>query len=302
MAQNNSGDLAVQVNSADTEVLSEHDMTPAMRTVVAEIDAIFGELQSSSLSSFWQIGRLITEVKEDPERYLTEEQQSSHVDAASLLISIFAPVYTADQLRSAVTFYDRYPSPAELQRLLSLRNPERPRWRLTLSHVHMLTQVADDEQRHALEEKCAEDAYTARALALELQEIRGKKKNSGRTHKAPKGLKQQLLDLLQHQRRFIARSQTLWYNEDDNDLYDDIANAAADVQADATIRSYFAEIVENFDQLADVIRDNIGMCRKISGEVFDAVDDEGPAADDSDYVDVFDAHAGSSDKESRINR
>lgn len=288
MAENNNTGLVVP---AENTAVVEHTMTEAMHAVVTEIDAIFGELQASSLNAFWRVGKLIDDVKADPERYLTEEQMSQHVDGASLIISIFAPVYTADQLRSAVTFYQRYPTEGALTRLLSLRNPDRPRWRLTVSHVQMLTQVVDDGQRAALEEKCAEDAYTARALALELQEMRGKKKNSGRTHQAPKGLKQQLLDLLQHQRRFISRSQKLWFNESDDDIYDDIANAPAKTRDDAVIRSYFAEVVENFDLLADIVRDNMSMCRKVAQDVFDA-----------ETTDDADISSSSSVKESNINR
>jgi len=162
----------------------------------------------------------------------------------------------------------------------------------------MLTQISDEQQRGALEEKCAQDAYTARALALELQEMRGKKKNSGRNHQAPKGLKQQLLDLLQHQRRFIARSEKLWYNENDDDIYDSIANAPPATHEDRVIRGYFAEIVENFDRMADVVRDNTQMCRKLATEVFDREDE---SFDDADFTEVG-VVSGSSLKESNINR
>lgn len=284
MAREEEDDNQLTVSVATTAVI-EHEMTPAMQAVVSEIDSIFGDLQASSLNAFWRVGKLIAEVRDDPDRYLTEEQQSSHIDGAALIISIFAPVYTVEQLKGAVTFYERYPSEADLRRLLSLRNPDRPRWRLTISHVQMLTQVADDYQRGVLEEKCVEDAYTARALALELQEMRGKKKNSGRTHQAPKGLKQQLVDLLQHQRRFIARSQKLWYNEDEDDIYDGLANAPSSVHDDPVIRGHFAEVVDNFDRLADVIRDNMAMCRKLAAEVFDAETVE-PAPADEPVVDV----------------
>ena len=282
----------------DEQIIVEQDMTDAMRAVVTEIDSIFGDLQASSLNAFWRIGKLISDVKNDPDRYLTEKQKSSHVNGPALIVSIFAPVYTEEQLKSAVTFYERYPSTADLTRLLALRNPDRPRWRLTISHVQMLTQIMDDQQRGALEQKCAQDAYTARALALELQEIRGKKKNSGRHHQAPKGLKQQMLDLLQHQRRFIARSQKLWYNEDGDDIYDSIANAPPASHEDSVIRGYFAEIVENFDRLSDVLRDNTQMCQKLAAEIFDRED---ASFDDDDFV-AADVVSSGSSKESNMHR
>ena len=186
------------------------NLTPQLQDVVSEIDTLFSDAQTASLTAYWRIGRLITEVKGDPDKYLTAEQRAQHIDGASLLMGIFAPVYTVEQLRGAVNFFEKYPSEAEIVRLLSMRCPDRPRWRLTTSHVQLLSQISDDQQRSAIEEKCAEEAYTARTLATELQELRGKQKNSGRTHQSPKGLKQQLHDLLQHQRRWIARSETLW--------------------------------------------------------------------------------------------
>lgn len=253
--------------------LIEHTLTEELQNVVSEIDQIFGDVQVASLTAFWRVGKLITEVKNNPDMYLTPEQRASHVDGAALIISIFAPVYTAEQLRGAVNFYERYPSEQEITRLLSLRCPDRPRWRMTVSHVQLLSQISDEDQRTTLEEKCAEEAYTARSLALELQEIRGKQKNSGRTHRAPKGLKQQLLDLLQNQRRFIARSEKLWLAEDSDNIYDDIANASPD-RLDAAIRSYFAEVCENFDRMGDMVADHVAMCRKINEEVMSADEED----------------------------
>jgi hypothetical protein len=247
-------------------LVAVENLTPALQDVVSEIDHLFSDAQAASLTAYWRIGRLITEVKGDPERYLTAEQQSQHIDGASLLMSIFAPVYTVEQLRGAVTFFDKYPSEAEITRLLGLRCPDRPRWRLTTSHVQLLTQIPDDTQRSAIEEKCAEEAYTAKTLATELQEMRGKQKNSGRTHQAPKGLKQQIHDLLQHQRRFIARSETLWLSEKRDNIYDDIANASPS-KFDATTQGYFAEIVENFSKMSDIVADHVAMCAKVQEEL-----------------------------------
>lgn len=272
--------------SDNTEMLTnsfiEHALTDEMQSVVSQIDQIFADVQTSSLTAFWQVGQLITDVRNNPNVYLTPEQRSSHVDGASLIFSIFAPIYTAEQLRGAVNFFERYPSEADITRLLSLRcpDPERPRWRLTISHVQLLSQVSDDDQRTTLENKCAEEAYTARNLALELQELRGKQKNSGRTHRAPKGLKQQILDLLSHQRRFIARSEKLWLAEDADNIYDDIANASPE-KLDATIRSFLAEMTENFDRMGDMVADHVAMCRKIN-EALEKMDDSDAEAEEKE--------------------
>lgn len=250
------------------------ELTPALQKVVARIDKLFGDIQTTNILAFWNIGRLIFEVQGDPDKYLTREQQAAHVDGEALIMSIFAPVYSADQLRNAVLFFERYPAESELNRLLSMRCPERPRWRLTTSHVQLLAQIPDDSQRLAIEEKCAEEAYTAKTLAGELQEIRGKKRpGAGRTHETPRGIKQQVTDLLNSQRRFIKRSDQLWLNEKRDNIYDDIANASP-TKLDETVRGYFKEIEENFDRLSDIIADHRAMCRKIREEVLDKLEEE----------------------------
>jgi len=258
---------ADMVESRNSPLLvATENLTPELQDVVSEIDGLFSDAQEASLRAYWRIGKLISEVKGDPERYLTAEQQAQHIDGASLLMSIFAPVYTVEQMRGAVNFFEKYPSEAEIIRLLSLRCPDRPRWRLTTSHVQLLTQIPDDQQRAAVEEKCAEEAYTARTLATELQEMRGKQKSSGRMHQSPKGLKQQLHDLLQHQRRWISRSDSLWLSEKRDNIYDDIVNAAPS-KFDATVQGYFAEIIENFEKMSDIVADHRAMCAKVQEEL-----------------------------------
>lgn len=238
--------------------------TIELQDVVSEIDQIFGDAQVSGLTAFWRIGQIINRVKNSPETYLTPEQRAAHVDGASLIISIFAPVYTAEQLRSAVNFFDKYPTESDIHRLLSLRCPDRPRWRMTISHVQLLAQVPDDDTRTTLEETCANEAYTARALATELQELRGRGTQTGRKHAAPKGLKQQLQDLLQHQKRFISRSEQIWLNDEADSVYDTLANTPPE-KIDENLRNYFTEICGNFTIMSDLLGDHIAACNKLAG-------------------------------------
>ena len=263
-----------EIVAGKTAEYAYKELTPALQNIVNQIDKIFGAAQTASLQAFWDVGRLITEVRDDPDQYLTAEQQSAHVDGESVITAIFAPVYSADQIRHAVSFFEHYPSESELKRLLAMRCPERPRWRLTTSHVQLLAQIPDDNQRAAIEEKCAEEAYTARALAHELQELRGAKKSkAGRPHEAPKGLKQQLRDLLAHQQRFITRSEHLWLNEESDNIYDDIANTPP-AKLDETAQAQFREIEQNFSKLSDIIADHVAMCRKIREQVFDKLEEK----------------------------
>jgi hypothetical protein len=258
MARKSNALVAMQTATVN-EIKDGPELAPRMQAVVREIEGFFGEAHAASLTSFWNIGKLIRQVDDEPDNYLTAEQKSAHTDASALLISVFAPIYTADQMRSAETFFERYPSEGQLDRLLELRCPDAPKWRLTMSHVQLLSQIADDDKRTALEEKCAEEALPAKTLAVELQEVRGKKSSGGRGHQAPKGLKNQLHDLLQHVRRFVGRSDSLWLG--DENIYDDYVNASP-TKRDGVAQQHWEELGEMLTKLSDVVGDHIGMFNK----------------------------------------
>jgi hypothetical protein len=273
------------------------NFTPRLRDVIDEIDQIFGDVQVAGLTSFWRIGKIIYDVRVNPEEYLTPDQQASQIDGASLITAIFAPIYSADQLRNAVNFYEKYPSMADVNALLSLRCPDRPRWRMTISHAQMLAQIPDDDQRATLAEKCAEEAYTARNLAMELQDIRGNlRPGAGRRPSAPKGLKQQMQDLLQNQRRFIARSEKLWLSHDTENFYDVVANTPPE-KIDANMHNLLAEIAENFIRMSDLVADHGVMCARVR----DQLAAQESAAEESDDADS-DAGAATTRRQRNFTR
>jgi t-SNARE complex subunit (syntaxin) len=75
-----------------------------------------------------------------------------------------------------------------------------------------------------------------------------------------------LLDLLNYQKRFIARSEKLWLAEDTDNIYDDVANASPE-KLDEIIVGLFAELRQNFDKMSDMVADHVAMCRKVNDEV-----------------------------------
>lgn len=299
-----------ELAAVETEVvvdapLAHKELRTEMKKVIDRIGSILEKAQSDNLCAFWNIGQLIVEARDNPEKYLTDEQSAAHIDAEAIIVSIFAPVYTAEQLRGAISIFEAYPSESELGRLLDLRCPTRPRWRITASHAQLLAQIPDDSQRAAVEERCAESAYNARLLAAELRELRGRKRvaGAGRPHEAPKGLKGQLTDLLQHQKRFITRSENLWLNEDSDNIYDELANTSP-TKITETIRGYFEEIERNFDRLDDLISDHRAMCRKIRERVFseEAEATETEETEEAETESADDSHAETFSKASRFTK
>lgn len=282
MAKAENTDVVVADTKLDNPTLSHKELREELRAHVESIGVILERTQADNLRALWDVGRLIVEARDNPETYLTDEQIAAHIDAEAVIVSIFAPVYTAEQLRGAVNIFEAYPSERELKRLISLRCPARPRWRITASHAQLLAQIPDDSQRAAVEVRCVEEAYNARALALELRELRGKKAESspGRPHESPKGIKNQLADLLQHQRRFITRSENLWLNEESDNIYDELANTSPS-KITETICNYFEELEANFERLAELLDDHRAMCRKMRTRVFDKLDDAAEAETDS---------------------
>jgi hypothetical protein len=281
MTRRSNAMVAIQTAAVKAETEGPQ-LNARLQAVVREIDTLFGDAQTASLTAFWEIGRHIHDVATDPDTYLTEEQKTAHVDPTSLLIAAFAPVYTAEQLRSAEAFFEKYPSERELNRLLDLRSPDNPKWRITTSHVQLLTQIPDDDQRTALEEKCAEEALPAKTLANELQEIRGKKPGGGRKHQAPKGIKNQLYDLLQHLRRLVGRSESLWLG--DENIYDDYMNTSPTKRAGVP-EEHFQELGELLTKVSDVIGDHIAMYNKVAEALEDSGEQDEEVTEDEDTED-----------------
>lgn len=253
------------------------EITEELGHVVMEIDKLLAEHQAASLQTYWLVGKLIADVEQNPETYLTESQRAANIDAGNLLMHMFEKIYTPEQLRMTQRFHEMYPTERNLQDLINLRCPDRPMWRLTVSHVQILTTVPDEEQREALVEQCAEEAYTARTLAIEVQEIRGTTKSkSGRHHQAPKGLKQQVQDVLNFQKRFIARSEKLWLEDDG--VYDAVANAPSQKRSEAII-NFLHEVRENFDKMQELISTHIALCEKAQQAIVDSDEEEAVPAE-----------------------
>lgn len=278
MARRSNAVAAIQASAVNA--VEQITLTREMQNVVNEIDGLFTDAQSASITALWRIGKLIHDVGQAPKTYLTDEQQAAQIDPAALLISLFAKVYTAEQMRSAQTFFEKYPTERNLQRLLDLRCPDSPRWRITASHVQLLTQISDDDQRQALEEKCAEEALPAKTLAVELQEVRGKKPGGGRNHKAPAGIKNQLHDFLQHIRRFIGRSESLWLG--DENLYDDFMNTAPN-KREGVAQEHWEEIQEQLYKLHEIVEQHIAMYKK-AVEALGGDEEEAEEEDDSEIA------------------
>lgn len=265
--------------------LSHYELSKEMQHVIKRIGNILEKTQAENLRALWLIGSIIVGVRDNPEKYLTAEQAAAHIDGEAVIASVFSAAYSPEHLRGAVLIFEAYPSTSEIDRLLTLRCPARPMWRISATHAQLLAQIPDDDQRAAVENRCAAEAYSTRSLAIELKELRGSKRaaGAGRPHEVPKGLKNQLLDLIQHQRRFISRSERLWLNEDSDNIYDEIANTPPGKFTD-TILEYFQEISDNFLLLQEAVDNHRAMCRKLQTEIFDKL--ARPEAGDDDTEDA----------------
>lgn len=281
MARRSNAAVAIQT-AAVKDIQDAPELNPRLQSVVQQIDQLVTDVQEASLTAYWQIGKHMHDVDTDPDAYLTDAQKAAHVTPSALLVAAFAASgFSAEQLRNAEAFYEKYPSDRQFQRLLDMRCPDRPRWRITMSHVQILTQVADDEKRTALEEKCAEEALPAKTLANELQEIRGKKPGGGRKHQAPKGLKNQVYDMLQNLRKFNGRSEALWLG--DENVFDAIMNSSP-TKRDGVVMDYFRDVVEQLNKLSDVCGDLIAMANTVMA----SLENEGTESEESEEVESDD--------------
>lgn len=239
------------------------ELNDNLKTVVHAIDNLIEEQHAANILSMWRVGQLLHEIDTNPENYLTEKQRSQHIAPSSLLFRVYDRVYTPEQFSSAIRLHEAYPSEPAIAALVNKRCPTKPNWRITASHVQLLLTVNDETKRQVIEERCVKEAYTTKALAVELRELHGKGKKE-RSPSAPKGLKQRVYDLLEHQRAFIARSEKLWMA--DGGLYDAIAGASP-TQLTDTIKGYIAEIRENFEKLAGMVERQHSLCGKMMAHI-----------------------------------
>lgn len=271
------------------EIIRPADLHENLQKVVNHIDDLVTEQHASNIMAMWRVGRLLTEIDNEPEHYLTPEQHAKHVSPSALLFHVFHKTYTPDQFNVSRQLYENYSTEEAIKALIEMRCPARPSWRVTASHVQLLLSVQDPEQRKVIEERCAQEAYTTKALSVELNEMRGEKTGT-RSPSAPKGLKQRVHDLLEHQRKFISRSEKLWL--EDEGLYDSLMNSSPTKITD-TIRGYMEEVTANFEKLSDMVQTHQAMCQRFAA-IMDAMEndeeeradsDGDPEADSDDAVD-----------------
>lgn len=265
----------ILTNSCSIALKDWHENLAA---VAQQIDTLITEQHAANIIASWRIGALIHEIDNNPEKYLKPEQQSQHVIPSMLLFTAFDRSIRLDQFETARALFENYPTAEAIESLVHKRCPSKPSWRLTASHVQLLLSVPDPDQRKALANLCAEEAYTTKALAVELQERRGPERVRERSPTAPKGLKQRVYDLVDHQKKFIARSEKLWLS--DNGLYDAVANAPPE-KITETIRGYVTEALENFEKMQELLQTHQVMCQKIS-DLIESSDYTGAEADSYD--------------------
>jgi hypothetical protein len=282
-----------QIAASITQLVNTKDLHENLVNVINTIDKLITDQHAANIMALWRVGELLYEIDNNSTNYLTPEQQSQHVNPSALLANAFNGMYTAENFDTARQLFESYSTEDAIAALVNMRCPTRPGWRLTASHVQMLLTVADPDQRKVLEKQCAKEAYTTKALSVELNEISGKEPREKRPT-APKGLKQRVYDLLEHQRKFISRSEKLWLEDDG--LYDAIMNSPASSVTE-TMCGYFTEIIENFDKISELVRDHQAICQKVAqfidaaGEATAAQDEAAGAepdeADESDDLDQW---------------
>jgi hypothetical protein len=127
---------AAAVAATETEV----EMNSKLRTIVREIDGFFTDAQSASLTAFWEIGRRIARVSANPDEYLTQAQKDMRMSVRLRCWCLFLlPCIPRTSCGAPRRFTRNIPSQGELDRLRDLRCPEKPHWRLSTSHVQLLS-------------------------------------------------------------------------------------------------------------------------------------------------------------------
>jgi predicted Rdx family selenoprotein len=254
------------------------EMHENLQRAIYTLDSLIAEQHAANIMAMWRVGELLHDIETNPDTYLTDDQKSHHVSPSALLYQVYNKIYTPEQFSTALRLHENYPSMPAITALINQRCPTRPNWRLTASHVQLLLTVSDQEQRKVIEDRCVQEAYTTKALLVELNELHGIEKKKERSPSAPKGLKQRVHDLLEHQRKFITRSEKLWVEDDG--LYDAIMNAPSS-KLSGTIRGYLSEVEEQFEKMRELVIQHQTLLAQVSKRLAE-IDDAEEATEEFD--------------------
>lgn len=205
------------------EVLKE--MTPSLRSAVVEIQRELVEKSAETLKYYHRLGQRCAEIRDNPDKYLTEDQRARKVNAFDLVQEAISQ--SREGLRKAAAFADKY-TEEDVKRLVGYRNPEDNKFRLHWGHVVHLVSVDRLDQRMTFEKKATDEMWDPSTLHAQLvAHFGGTRRAGGRHFGVPRSITGQVHQMLNVSNTWLKRQQQVW-NGKKHSVFTNVLNLAPD--------------------------------------------------------------------------
>lgn len=189
-------------------------MHPALRAVYADLQSGMVDKIEDNLRFYHQMGRACLDVKQNPDKYLTEEQRLQNLNPFSLLEEAMSS--SRSTLQKAAAFAEKYDA-EDLKRLFGYRNQEDPKFRLHWGHVLQLLSVAETRLRIGFEEKAIMHLWDPLELQKNIQaHYGGPRRAGGRPLAVPNTVPSQINQMVTMTGLWARRNREVWNGEKHN--------------------------------------------------------------------------------------
>lgn len=203
LANRTQGALAIRADAFS-------QMSPQLKEKCKDIQKGIVERSEGNLRFYWQLGNDCVDIRDNPKKYLTDEQQAQEVDPFGLLQRFMST--SKDTLIKAARFADRYER-ADLERLVKYRNTSDPKYRLNWAHVVNLITVDTKAERIRFERAAVNDLLQPMDLLKLIQKSYGgsRRAGSGRALGIPRSIQAQINQINSVTKTWLNRHTQVWH-------------------------------------------------------------------------------------------
>ncbi len=248
-----------------------HEMNPALREACQEMQSSLVEQVENNLRFYHRLGKRCLEIRENPNKYLTDEQRAAKTSPFELLERV---VSTArETFRKCADFAATYDT-EDLQRILKYRNDADPKFRLHWGHVQYLLSVDNKPQRVKLEEEAAQQMWSPDVLhKMIMEKLGGPRGKGGRPIGIPKSITAQVHQMTSMTSLWLRRQKEVW-NGKKHSVFTNILNMPPE-KLDDGILSELKGIQQQMREARQAAEENEQVCGRVIEQVAATIKSQG---------------------------
>lgn len=225
-------------------------MNAPLRRKFLQISGTINRLQEDNLRFYYQLGRTLQEVQENPDVY-GKNAFKLICDAMSTSIGM---------LRISVRFATAY-NPEELEELVNLRNASAD-FRLHMKHVSYLLIVPNKDERREFAQRAVEGLWEPQYLHAKIKEKYGATRpGSGRRHTLPDSVSAQIRQIVAVSDTWLKKYQQAWNGEQVN-AFANIINSPPDRYTEEDL-TQMRRALQLMQQISDAAGEAVQRCEQI---------------------------------------